>query len=147
MTAHPSSIPLKSGIIKFDTVAFSVGINNISAFKNNGKFVCEKEGLYLFSVSMESFTNNAKFLIYLNDNVISYTMIGYNSNIPSAMKNTGTAVHALQLHLKDSVWVQYSNSYYTTTGDGSSFTIVKIKLVNYRKFLQSMGFYMKIYIY
>lgn len=127
MTAHPSSSPTKSGIIKFDNVAFSVGIANLSAFKSSGKFVCEKEGLYLFSVSVYSNTNDAFFNIYLNGKRISYTYIGYNSNNPSSMGNTGAAVHALQLRLNDSVWVTYPGAYYVGSSDGSTFTIAKIK--------------------
>ncbi|VDI23363.1 Hypothetical predicted protein, partial [Mytilus galloprovincialis] len=104
MTAHPSSTSTKVGIIKFDNVAFSVGINNLSTYQSSGKFVCEKEGLYLFSVSIYSSSNNANFCMYLNGNAISYTWIGYNSNAPSSMQNTGTVVNALQLRLNDSVW-------------------------------------------
>ncbi|VDI03667.1 Hypothetical predicted protein [Mytilus galloprovincialis] len=127
MTAHPSSSSTKTGIIKFDNVAFSVGIANLSAFKSSGKFVCEKEGLYLFSVSIVSATNHAYFSMYQNNNVLSYTYIGYNSNNPSTLRYTGTAVHALQLRLNDSVWVYYDVPFHVESGFWSTFTIAKIK--------------------
>ncbi|VDI06924.1 Hypothetical predicted protein [Mytilus galloprovincialis] len=127
MTAHPSSNYNKAGIIKFDNVAFSVGIKNLTAFKNSGKFVCEKEGLYILSVKIYSNTNGAHFYISLNGNTISYTKVSYNSNHPSAMENTSTAVLTVQLRLNDSVWVFYPRAAHVAGIAWSTFTIVKIK--------------------
>lgn len=127
MTAHSSSSLTKYGIIKFDNIAFSVGMYNQSTYKSTGKFVCESQGLYIFSVSIYSSTNGAYFSIYLNGNRISHTWIGYNSNNPSSMRYTGTAVHSLQLNLNDSVWVYYDGTYHVESGVWSTFTIAKIK--------------------
>ncbi|VDI23358.1 Hypothetical predicted protein [Mytilus galloprovincialis] len=127
MTAHPSSNSNKAGIIKFDNVAFSVGIKNLTAFKNSGKFVCEKEGLYILSVKIYSNTNGAHFYISLNGNTISYTKISFNGNHPSAMENTSTAVLTVQLRLNDSVWVFYPRASHVAGSAWSTFTIVKIK--------------------
>lgn len=43
------------------------------------------------------------------------------------MRYTGTAVHALQLNLNDSVWVYYDGTYHVKSGVWSTFTIAKIK--------------------
>lgn len=126
MTAHPSTFTTKSGIIKFDNVAFSVGINNLPAFKSTGKFVCENDGTYLISTSIASSTIDANYVIYLNGNAISTTFIGYNHNKPSLWYYTGSVVLVLPLRSKDSVWVHYPNSYNIYNGLWSTFTIVKI---------------------
>lgn len=53
MTAHPSSPgTISNNIMKFDDVKFIVGIKNLAAYKNTGKFTCEQEGLNIISVSV-----------------------------------------------------------------------------------------------
>ncbi|CAC5389015.1 unnamed protein product [Mytilus coruscus] len=94
MTAHPVFISTKSGIIKFDNVRFSVGINDLSAYKSTGKFTCETVGIYLISAAILSNTNGARYYIYLNGNPISDTHIGYSSSSPSAMYHTSTVVRS-----------------------------------------------------
>lgn len=126
MTAHPSTSMLKAGTIKFDDVLFSVGINNLSAYKNTGKFICEKSGLYLISTSIYSMDNNAQYKIYLNDIEISYTRIGYNSNNPT-MVHTGSVVVVLNLRLNDSLWVYNFGNFHVQGGKWSTLTIAKIK--------------------
>ncbi|VDI63419.1 Hypothetical predicted protein [Mytilus galloprovincialis] len=127
MTAHPSIGSTKYGIIKFDNVKFSIGINNLSTYKSTGKFICEKDGLYLISVSIFSFTNDASYQIYLNGKEISQTKIGYSASSSSRMDDTGTVVLAQQLHPNDSVWVNYPSSFYIFGGTWSTLMIVKIK--------------------
>lgn len=126
MTAHPLTSNTNGGIIKFEDITFSVGINNLALYKGTGKFTCEKGGLYLISVSIFSTTNNAAYYIYLNGNVISYTRIAYLSSRPS-MEHTGTAVVALQLRHNDSVWVYYPTTYHIQGSLWSTFTIIKLK--------------------
>lgn len=126
MTAHPSTSTTKSGIIKFDNVAFSVGINNLPAFKSTGKFVCENNGTYLISTSIASRSIDAHYFIYLNGIEISTTLIGFNANRPSLWYYTGSVVLVLPLRLKDSVWVHYPGNFYIYNGLWSTFTIVKI---------------------
>ncbi|XP_063448277.1 uncharacterized protein LOC134727815 [Mytilus trossulus] len=127
MTAHISSASTLSGIIKFDNVIFSVGINNLPSFKSTGKFVVEKEGLYTISVAIFSDTNGAQYKIYLNDNVISYTSIAYNSSPDTEMVHTGTVVVVRQLRPNDSLWVYFPGNYFVYGGFSSILTIVKIK--------------------
>ncbi|CAC5416510.1 unnamed protein product [Mytilus coruscus] len=112
LTAHPSSGGTLHGILKFDNVKFSVGINNLPTYRSTGKFVVEKEGLYLIAVSIFSDANNAYFYIYLNGNRISETRIGYTSSPPSLMQHTGTVVVVRQLLLNDSLWVSFPGTYY-----------------------------------
>ncbi|XP_071181355.1 uncharacterized protein [Mytilus edulis] len=129
MTAQPTSSRTMSGIIKFDIVKFSVGINNMSAYKSTGKFICEKAGLYLISVSIRSKTNDAQYYVYHNDMnaaAISDTEIGYNSH-GGSMALTGIIVHALQLHPNDSVWVYCPGTYCIEGQPWSTLTIIKLK--------------------
>ncbi|XP_063448220.1 uncharacterized protein LOC134727764 [Mytilus trossulus] len=126
MTAHPTFSGTSSGIMKFDDVSFSIGINNLAAYKNTGKFICERKGLYIISSSIMSHANLGDYYIMLNDNIISETRVGYSSSPPSSMYHTGTIVLALQLHPNDSVWV-HNPGYYMNGGLYSTLTIVKVK--------------------
>ncbi|VDI60907.1 Hypothetical predicted protein [Mytilus galloprovincialis] len=127
MTAHPSSSATLRGIIKFDDVTFSVGINNLPTYKSTGKFVVEKEGLYLISVDIFSKTNGAYYQIYKNSIVISDTRIAYYRSPPSVMQHTGTVVVVRQLRPNDSLWVNFPGNYYIYAGVWSTLTIVKMK--------------------
>ncbi|XP_071181360.1 coiled-coil domain-containing protein 110-like [Mytilus edulis] len=126
LIAHPLTSTTTAGIIKFNRVAFSVGINNLPAFKNTGKFVCENDGTYLISTSIASNTIDASYYIYLNGNTLSQTLIGNNSHRPSTWYYTGSVVLVLHLRLHDSVWVYYPGNYRILSGLQSTFTIVKI---------------------
>ncbi|CAC5407927.1 unnamed protein product [Mytilus coruscus] len=127
LTAHITSEPGSQGIMKFDNVIFSVGYNNLSAYKSTGKFICERSGLYLISASIVAEANNGYYSVYLNNNVITYKYISYNNNNPSSTRNTGTIVLALQLHPNDSVWVKNTGSTRISIGNWSTLTIVKVK--------------------
>lgn len=127
ITAHPSITSNGPGIIKFDNVTFVVGITNQSAYRRSGKFVCEKEGLYLISASIYSETNNAHYYIKLNGDIMSKTWIGYSSSPASLLQHTGTVVLALQLRPKDSVWVYCNGKFNIQAGLWSSLTIVKVR--------------------
>lgn len=126
MTTQLGSTAVKSGIIKFDNVQFSIGIKNLSGYRSTGKFICESGGLYLISASIMSNTNGADYQIYLNGYARSYTRIGYNDQ-GTSMQYTGTVVLALLLHPNDSVWVNNGGDYHIYGRDWSTFTIVKIK--------------------
>ncbi|VDI62281.1 Hypothetical predicted protein [Mytilus galloprovincialis] len=127
MTAQPVSTQTKTGIIKFDNVQFSVGINDLSTYKSTGRFTCETGGIYLISASIVSNINGAYYYIYLNGNQISQTSIGFSSSPPSTMYHTGTIVLARQLRPNDSVWVYAGGNNYVQGGVLSTLTIVKVK--------------------
>ncbi|CAC5421371.1 unnamed protein product [Mytilus coruscus] len=112
-----------NSILKFDSVPFSIGINNLSTFKSTGKFQCEKRGIYMISVSILSETNGAIFNIYLNGNQISATHIAEHG---ADHWHTCTVVIARQLQISDSLWVQTSGIY-IHSGLFSCFTIIKVK--------------------
>lgn len=126
MTAHPSrNIETSSGaIMKFDDVKYSIGITNVSAYKNTGKFVCELEGIYIISASVMSYTNGAEYYIYLNGNTISDTYIGNHSG---KFDHTGAVTFVRKLNPNDKVWLVASGSWHFYGGWYSKFTIIKIK--------------------
>lgn len=127
MTAHLTSSATAAGILKFDDVSFCIGINNLASYKNTGKFICEKKGIYLISASIMSTSNYGFYYIYLNGRQITNTMTGYNSNSPTTVHQTGTVVVALQLHPNDTVWLYNTASYTMKGGLWSTLTIVKVK--------------------
>lgn len=106
LTAQLTSNPTLVGIMKFDNVILSVGYNNLPAYKSSGKFICERNGLYLISASIASGANNAQYYLYLNNDMIASTYISGSTNYPSTTWNTGTIVLALQLRHSDSVYVK-----------------------------------------
>lgn len=118
-----SELVSRGSVLKFVVDQSSVGISNLSTLKNTGKFVCEKSGIYMVSVSIMSYTDGARFYIYLNGNVISSTYIGAHTE---GWWHTGTVVIARQLQIDDSLWVQTSGLH-INHGLDSSFTIVKVK--------------------
>ncbi|VDI10351.1 Hypothetical predicted protein [Mytilus galloprovincialis] len=64
MTANPTSAgTTRDTIMKFDDVKFSMGITNLGAYKNTGRFTCEHEGLYLISASVLSYISGASYKI------------------------------------------------------------------------------------
>lgn len=116
LTAQLTSRPTSRGIMKFDNVIFSVGFNNLPAYKSTGKFNCEKSGLYLITASILAEVNHAYYQLYLNNNAISSTFISYNHKNPSGIGYTGTIVLALQLRPNDSVWVKNGSGSVISSG-------------------------------
>jgi hypothetical protein len=53
-------------LIRFDEVRTHVGIVDLAAVRNSGRFTCEKDGLYQISVVMNSPIANAQFSVQLN---------------------------------------------------------------------------------
>lgn len=128
ITAQLTSSDTSAGaILKFDDVKLSVGISNHSEYKRTGKFICERNGLYMISASITSDKTGAYYTIYLNGKPMSETYIVHNSNNPSIMRYNGAVVLALQLSSNDSVWVYKSGSSTAYGGLWSTLTIVKIK--------------------
>ncbi|CAG2201221.1 unnamed protein product [Mytilus edulis] len=126
LTSHPLSRSIVKGgnIIKFNSVAFSVGINNLSAFISSGKFVFETPGLYLISASLPVYqSGNPEFHIVLNGLYISSTEIGQTS---VNSWRSGTSVVARQLVVNDSVWVQAAGDILFGGNKWDQFTIIKI---------------------
>lgn len=126
MTAHsPRNIDISHGdIMIFDDVKYSIGIPNVSAYKNTGKFICELEGLYIVSASVMSYTSTAQYYIKLNGNLISETNIGHHSGIDYF---TGAVTVTRKLNPADQVWLEAYGSWNFHGGLYSKFTIIKIK--------------------
>ncbi|CAC5409414.1 C1QL [Mytilus coruscus] len=62
-----------SGVVTFSVDEFSVGVNNISAYKTSGIFICESSDVYLVSVSTLSPLADRKIRVVLNGHHIFYT--------------------------------------------------------------------------
>ncbi|XP_071178121.1 uncharacterized protein [Mytilus edulis] len=113
----------KSGnVIQFNNVQLSVGIKNTSAFKSTGKFVCEKEGLYLVAASVASSEYSHFCINRGNTHVVSCTEIGQHSG---SAWHSGTSVTILHLHVNDNISIATSNT--IEAGYWTQFTLIKIK--------------------
>lgn len=112
----------KSGnIIRFNNIQLSVGIANISAFKNTGKFFCEKEGLYLMAATVAS-NEYSNFCINQGNTRVSCTEIGQHSG---NAWHSGTSVATLNLHVNDSISIVTSRS--IESAPWTQFTLIKIR--------------------
>ncbi|CAC5421383.1 unnamed protein product [Mytilus coruscus] len=110
-------------VVKFSDVKFSVGIGTLSSFKNTGKFVCEKSGLYIVSASMDMNYDNSEFHIYVNGKIFTKSS---KHNSYNYWRSTSVSV-AIELKTNDNVWVQISDVSANVHGDlHSCFTIIKI---------------------
>ncbi|VDH98351.1 Hypothetical predicted protein [Mytilus galloprovincialis] len=126
ITAHPlSSGSVTRNIMKLSDMQYSVGITNLAAYRNTGKFTCEQEGLYIISASVMSLSSGAEFYIYMNGNIISETYIAQNNN--NNEKHTGAVTITQELNQNDKVWLYATGSFYLYGGLQSTLTIVKIK--------------------
>lgn len=112
-------------VILFNTVPLSLGIGNISAFKSNGKFVCEKDGLYMMAVTVSSKEHYASFCVHregVQSGYVSCAEIGQHSG---DAWHSGTSVVALYLQVNDKIHIE--TSYSIEIGYWTHFTIMKIK--------------------
>lgn len=127
MTAFVSSnLNLQAGsVVQFSRIHFSVGISNLTTYKNSGKFKCEKRGLYTISVTITMYDNPGEFYIYVNGNQIARSY-KYQSN--TWWHSTSTTI-SLQLQVNDSVWIQTMQTFgvHIDGGVSSHFSIVKVK--------------------
>lgn len=126
MTAFvPSPIKTYSigSVVKFSDVKFNVGIDTLSSFKNTGKFVCEKNGLYIVSSSMEIGSNEAEFHIYVNGKVFTKN---YKHDSSSWWHSSSVSI-VIELKTNDTVWVQIGSAATNVRDDlHSRLTIIKI---------------------
>ncbi|CAC5421385.1 unnamed protein product [Mytilus coruscus] len=110
-------------VVKFSDVKFSIGIRTPSSFKNTGKFVCEKSGLYIVSASMEMNYDFSEFHIDVNSKVFTK-----NSKHNSDYWHSTSVSIAIELNTNDTVWIQISHTSANIRGDlHSRFTIIKIQ--------------------
>lgn len=89
-------------IIKFTNVKFSTGINNLSGYKSSGKFVCEKDGLYLISATVMYSWNDGEFYTYVNGKMYTQSY----KHQESYWWHSSTAIIAIEPYTNDTVWVQ-----------------------------------------
>lgn len=110
-------------VVKFDTIQLQYGVNNLSRFKSEGKFVAEMAGMYIVSAWIMSSSAYAEFGIYHNDRLITRTYISSNGG----HWNTATGMTAIDLQTNDTVWIGTLYSMQIYSEDRSCFTIVKVK--------------------
>ena len=112
--------------ILFNNVHHSYGITNstLSKFKSTGKFVCEKEGLYLIASNIISGKSGSLFKIMKNQEELSRTYIGYYGSGTSYHSGTGIAVAILQII--DTIYI-VSGGTISISSPENALIIIKIK--------------------
>ncbi|CAC5395877.1 unnamed protein product [Mytilus coruscus] len=105
-------------IVKFSTVNFQVGINNLYSFKSSGKFVCEIPGLYYISAQIRTRDDNYDFCVRKNGKIIASSRSDSGDTLSA---NPISAV--VELQLKDTLYVYAFN---VRIGSYSCLSIMKV---------------------
>ncbi|CAC5380019.1 unnamed protein product [Mytilus coruscus] len=108
------------GVVRFSTVKFQVGINNIDTFKSSGKFVCEIPGLYYISAHIYTSTKGYGFEVKKNGMVIATSASDSTSTY-----STNPISTVVELQLKDTLYM--STSIHLIRGVYSCLSIMKVK--------------------
>ncbi|XP_071122613.1 putative leucine-rich repeat-containing protein DDB_G0290503 [Mytilus edulis] len=112
-----------SAVIPFKQVHISHGINDITSIRNEGKFTCEKSGLYLISVYVATNANAAGYYyVYKNNQVVA---TAYRH--PQSYIITLTAIVTERLQTNDTVFVRNGPEMYVYGGSESAFSIIQIR--------------------
>lgn len=105
--------------VRFSTVNFQVGINNIDEFKSSGKFVCQIPGLYFISAHIYTNTPYTGFYVRKNDGI---TIATSASGSGSSLTDPISAV--IELKLK---YILYVDSDHFIYARYSCMSIMKVK--------------------
>ncbi|CAG2233453.1 unnamed protein product [Mytilus edulis] len=108
--------------MKFSKVINSYGFQNTSALQNDGKFICEKPGLYLFIVTLMSKDSNSRFNIVLHDTAGKFHFLAkvqiapvYKSSSTIDMYHSGTGSAVIQLNTNDIMYIEPKDIRHTYT--------------------------------
>ncbi|XP_071122919.1 uncharacterized protein [Mytilus edulis] len=109
-------------VIPFKEVRTSHGIHDLTSIRNEGKFICEKSGVYLISVFVSTNTdNNGYYYVYKNN---EYIAKAYRH--PKSYYLTFTAIVTERLQTNDIVYVQNGPEMLVFGGVQSAFSIIEI---------------------
>lgn len=91
------------GVIKFDDVKTSYGVQEFSQFSSSGVFICRSQGLYQIIAMVKTHTNGARLSIVKNR---SRLISGYVAEHSSTnYDHTGITVIMVLLNMDDTVSV------------------------------------------
>ena len=103
---------------------YSTSINNLSGYKNTGKFACEKDGLYLVSTTVVLEMKGLEFSVCVNGNVYTRSYKYQQDN----WGHSSTTIITIELQTIDTVWVETGGTSFTVRGGlYSMFNIIKVK--------------------
>ncbi|XP_071136744.1 uncharacterized protein [Mytilus edulis] len=108
------------GVVRFSTVNFQEGIDNIDTFKSSGKFVCKIPGLFYISAHIFTTTPTHAFYVMKNGIVIASSASDSDSSY-----STNPISAVVELQLKDTLYI--STSTHSIRGTFSCLTIMKVK--------------------
>ncbi|CAC5392637.1 unnamed protein product [Mytilus coruscus] len=95
-----SSQTFPGNVIRFSTVKFQVGIDNLDTFKSRGKFVCEIPGLYYISAHI--YTNSQGSPFYVKKNSMT---IASSASDSGDTHSTNPISAVVELQLKDTLYI------------------------------------------
>lgn len=110
--------------IQFENVKTAVGINKLQDFRTSGRFVAEKPGLYMIAAFVMSDSYGAQFIIYKNNQIISFVFI--KPDLREADKHTGTGVIAVELNINDVIRIVANYNNMNVYSIFSCLTVIKV---------------------
>ncbi|VDI66559.1 Hypothetical predicted protein [Mytilus galloprovincialis] len=106
-----SSQRFSDNVVRFSTVNFHIGINNIDMFKSSGKFVSESPGLYYVSAHIYTNTQGGVFYVKKNSRTIASSA---SDSTSTHSTNPISAIVKLQpkdtLHIHTSLYIHATYS-------------------------------------
>jgi len=109
-----------NGVIKLTDVKIADGIHNTDSIRNTGIFTCEKPGLYLISVFIQTNAKHSRYYVRKNNNEIAD---GYSSITDYYETTSVTVIEHLTVH--DTISV--TGELYVFSSHESCLTILQIK--------------------
>ena len=102
------------GVIKFDDVKTSYGVQEFSQFSSSGVFICRSPGLYQIIATVKTHTNGARFSIVKNRSRLISGYVAEHSirDKSTNYDHTGTTVVMVLLNMDDTVSVNAEMNLY-----------------------------------
>jgi hypothetical protein len=113
--------------IPFTNIKTAYGVRDVVNFKTTGKFVCEKQGLYLISAQIMSTTKGAEFGIIQNGQELALVQIVPFHDSDTHNYHTGTGLAVAHLNQNDQIWIEVRHYDMHIFGQESCLNIIKVR--------------------
>lgn len=114
-------------VIPFTNIKTAHGVRDVNSFKTTGRFVCERQGLYLISAQIMSTTKGAEYRIIQNDQELALVQIVPFHDSDAHNYHTGTGLAVVHLNQNDQIWIEVRHFDMHIFGHESCLNIIKVR--------------------